>query len=92
MASIKTSISLPEPVFAAIEARAEQQNVSRSAVVLEAVRRYLKQLEDDDITRRLNEAYGGEPLSVEDKSWIDDTLNRQLLTLREEDGGWPQEK
>jgi predicted transcriptional regulator len=92
MASIKTSISLPEPVFAAIEARAEEQNVSRSAVVLEAVRRYLKQLEDDDITRRLNEAYGGEPLSVEDKSWIDDTLNRQLLTLREEDGGWPQEK
>jgi ribosome assembly protein YihI (activator of Der GTPase) len=92
MASIKTSISLPEPVFAAIEARAEQQNVSRSAVVLEAVRRYLKQLEDDDVTRRLNEAYGGEPLSVEDKSWIDDTLNRQLLTLREEDGGWPQEK
>jgi Arc/MetJ-type ribon-helix-helix transcriptional regulator len=91
MNSVKTSISLPEPVFAAIEARAQDQSVSRSAIVLEALEEYLRRTEGEDLTRRLNIAYGDDALSAEDKAWIDDNLDRQLRQLREEDGGWPQD-
>ncbi len=90
MATVKTAISLPADTFAAVTAAAAEKNISRSALVLEAIQEYLRRAEGQELTRRLNLAYGDD-LSADDQAWIDDTLERQLLRLREEDGGWPRD-
>lgn len=91
MATVKTAISLPAETFAAVSAAAAEKKISRSALVLEAIQEYLRRADAEELTQRLNLAYSDD-LSAEDRAWIDDTLDRQLLRLREEDGGWPKDK
>jgi metal-responsive CopG/Arc/MetJ family transcriptional regulator len=58
---MKTAISVPDPVFEAGERLADRLGVSRSRLYSAALREYLKQHDDDEITRRLNEVYDREP-------------------------------
>jgi metal-responsive CopG/Arc/MetJ family transcriptional regulator len=71
MTSIKTSISLPEPVFAAIEACAEKENVSRSTIVREAVEEYLRRKAAAELSDQMNAALAETPqLDAEDEAFL----------------------
>ena len=53
---MKTAISLPDPLFARIEAMAAEQGVSRSAFLARAAELYLERLDDDSLVERINAA------------------------------------
>ena len=57
---MKTAISIPDPVFEAAEELARRLGKSRSQVYAEALRQYLER-HDQDMTRRLNEAFDAAP-------------------------------
>ena len=71
MAAVKTAISMDEELFKQVEATAEEMNVSRSRVVVLALRDYLKRREAQRITEQLNAVYGEDyELDEEDKAFI----------------------
>lgn len=79
MAAVKTAISMDEELFKQVEATAEEMNVSRSRVVVLALRDYLKRREAQRITEQLNAVYGEDyELDEEDKAFI----RRGKRTLR----------
>jgi len=54
---MKIAISIPENVFRDVKKAAEEQKRSRSEIITEAVREYLKRLESRRIFDSLNEVY-----------------------------------
>ncbi len=54
---MKIAISIPDSVFLDVKKLAEEQNRSRSEIVVEAVREYLTKLESRRIFDSLNEVY-----------------------------------
>jgi metal-responsive CopG/Arc/MetJ family transcriptional regulator len=58
---MKTAISIPDPVFEAAERLAQRLGKSRSELYTTAIRDYLKEHRDEDVTERLNEIYGTAP-------------------------------
>lgn len=55
---MKIAISIPESVFREVKKAAEEQKRSRSEIIVEAVREYLRKLESRRIFDILNEVYG----------------------------------
>ncbi|WP_062293863.1 ribbon-helix-helix protein, CopG family [Demequina phytophila] len=51
---MKTAISLPDPVFEAVTARAKLLGVSRSEFLARAAQRYLRELDDHGLTGRID--------------------------------------
>lgn len=90
MAHVKTAISLPEDMFAAISARALETRQSRSALIAEAIAGYLRNLKDEEFTRQMNEAVA----SVSNDEWENElkwtraSARRTFDRLNELDGGW----
>ena len=58
---MKTTISIPDPVFEAAEDLAKRLGKSRSQLYAEALRQYLETHRDQDVTRCLNEVFDAEP-------------------------------
>jgi metal-responsive CopG/Arc/MetJ family transcriptional regulator len=56
---MKIAISIPDSVFRDVKKVAEEQKRSRSEVITEAVREYLKKFESRRIFDSLNEVYSG---------------------------------
>jgi len=56
---MKTAISIPDPLAEATDRLAERLGLSRSGVIQLAVTRLLEEFDDDTVTARLNEVYGG---------------------------------
>lgn len=54
---MKIAISIPDNIFREVKKLAEEQKRSRSEVIVEAVRQYLKDLESRRLLEALNEAY-----------------------------------
>jgi metal-responsive CopG/Arc/MetJ family transcriptional regulator len=54
---MKIAISIPDNIFREVKKLAEEQKRSRSEVIVEAVREYLKDLESRRLLEALNEAY-----------------------------------
>lgn len=54
---MKIAISIPDNIFREVKKLAEEQKRSRSEVIVEAVRQYLKDLETRRMIDRLNEVY-----------------------------------
>ncbi len=54
---MKIAISIPDSIFQEVKRTAEEQKRSRSEVIVEAVRLYLKDLESRRLLEALNEAY-----------------------------------
>jgi len=54
---MKIAISIPDNIFRDVKKVAEEQKRSRSEVIVEAVRQYLKDLETRRIIDSLNEVY-----------------------------------
>lgn len=54
---MKIAISIPDNIFREVKKLAEEQKRSRSEVIVEAVRKYLKDLETRRMIDSLNEVY-----------------------------------
>ena len=54
---LKIAISLPDSIFEAAEALAQQLGVSRSELYCAAIEDYLQRLEQERIRPKLNEVY-----------------------------------
>jgi len=57
---MKTAISIPDPLFEKAERVAKRLKLSRSELYAHAVQELVDRLDDREITRRLNAAYGPE--------------------------------
>ena len=64
---MKTAVSIPDDVFAAADALAEDLGVSRSRVYALALADYLAKHSGSEITARLNEVYGREEAGLDDR-------------------------
>ena len=53
---MKIAISLPDNLFAVVDKFANDHDLSRSALVAEALREYVDKHRDDDLTAKINEA------------------------------------
>lgn len=62
--SMKTAISIPDPLFESADDLAEEMGVSRSELYARAVEEYLAKHRSADVTAKLNEVYGDEPSGV----------------------------
>ena len=64
---MKIAISIPDNIFREVKKLAEEQKRSRSEIIVEAVREYLKGLETRLMINRLNEVYAT-PETEEEKA------------------------
>ena len=80
---MKTAISIPDTLFDAAERLAKRLGVSRSELFQRAVRQYLREHRDKDVTRLLNSVYApsGEKAEV-------DALLRDLQAASIEPEEW----
>jgi len=62
---MKTAISVPNDVFARAERFAHRRHMTRSALFTAAVREYIQRHRRENVTRKLNEVYGGESSSLD---------------------------
>ncbi len=67
--TVKTTISLPEELFARLEREASEIGAPRSRFVAEAIEQMLKRIEDKRLLAQYNEAYAEE--DPEDKAWVE---------------------
>ena len=67
MATVKTAISLPEPLFERADTFARQQNMSRSQLFARAVEEFLRRHESQALLEALNRAYDDFPTPEEKK-------------------------
>jgi len=58
---MKVAISVPDPIYRAAESAARRMRVPRSRFYARAVGEYLKQVERQDVTQRLNQVYADPP-------------------------------
>lgn len=88
MTSVKIAASLPDDVFAGLEAAAHEEQRSRSAVVTSALIRYLRERESRRMTEQLNEAYGADTDSerAERDAWLG--AGRRTVAKRLADDEW----
>ncbi len=64
---MKTAISIEDSLMEKADSMARDLGLSRSALVAEALRDYLKRRLGDQITEKLNQVYGLDPDPVERK-------------------------
>lgn len=62
---MKTAISLPDPLFAAVEELSERLGVSRSELFQRAMERLLGEYDERRVTEALNAVYASEPSGVD---------------------------
>lgn len=62
---MKTAISMPDDLFEAVNQAAEEENISRSKIFTEAVRKYLEQRNNHKLLLALNKAYAVEETKEE---------------------------
>ncbi len=61
MASVKTAISIQEPLFRQVESLADSLNISRSRVFALAVEEFLERYKNQQLLDNLNSAYDDLP-------------------------------
>jgi metal-responsive CopG/Arc/MetJ family transcriptional regulator len=71
MAATKTAVSLPQELFERIDQRALKMKLSRSRLITLAAEDYLRRLEDDEFTAKLNAVYDEEPLTDEERQFME---------------------
>jgi metal-responsive CopG/Arc/MetJ family transcriptional regulator len=76
---MKTAVSVPDDLFQQAEAAARRLQVSRSELYARAIAEFVKNLNDNAVTQRLNDVYTQNPAKV------DSVLHRaQLKSLKKE--------
>lgn len=87
MAHVKTAISLDEGLFREAEEWAGKLGVSRSQLYARAVEEYVRQRENEELLRRLNEAHADGP-DEEDEEALrhGQALHLEMLRRAEREG------
>lgn len=60
IATMKTAISIKEPLLKEVEVLAEKLSISRSQVFALAVKEYLRQFQNQELLKKIDRAYSGE--------------------------------
>ena len=81
---MKVAISIPDNIFREVRKLAEEQKRSRSEVIVEAVREYLKDLESSRLLDALNEAYST-PETEEERDARNAALEHYKRTVLEKE-------
>jgi len=84
MATVKTAISLPEPLFQRAEAVAHDLQISRSQLVATAVAEFVKQYERKALVEAINQAFEDEPPTAEEKELLRGIQRTQRKLLETE--------
>ncbi len=87
MATVKTAISLPEPLFKEIDDLARQTNVSRSKLLAQAAEEYLERHRNQMLLKAINEAYA-DGLDPEEEEFLQTTRRRVWDWMREDGNEW----
>jgi metal-responsive CopG/Arc/MetJ family transcriptional regulator len=79
---MKTAISIPDPLFNAVERLAKRLGISRSELFQRAVKEFLGNHKDKGVTEALNEVYGSDRV----KARLDPLLERmQVVSIQKEE-------
>ena len=81
MPTIKTAISLPEPLFNRAESVARELHISRSQLVAKALDEFVKRFERQALIEAINRAYLDEPPTAEEKKLLQDIRENQRKLL-----------
>ena len=84
---MKTAVSIPDDIFHRAEELARRLGMSRSKLYAEAVSRMLREYDEEEITRRLDEVYSSLP---EEEAGLDpglEELQRRTLEMGD-DAAW----
>lgn len=79
---MKTAISVPDDTFEAVEQAAARLGISRSQFFARAAQRWVEELEDADLTTRINTSLSGVDQG-EDLAFIREAATR---VLRDDEG------
>ena len=84
MPTIKTAISLPEPLFNRAESVARELQISRSQLVAKALDEFMKRFERQALIEAINRAYLDEPPTAEEKKLLQGIRENQRKLLESE--------
>jgi metal-responsive CopG/Arc/MetJ family transcriptional regulator len=84
---MKIAISIPTSVFQGVKKAAEEQKRSRSEVIVEAVKAYLKDQESRRLMDALNKAYSS-PETEEERETREAALDLYRRTVLEREEEW----
>jgi metal-responsive CopG/Arc/MetJ family transcriptional regulator len=84
MPTVKTAISLPEPLFQRAEVVAHELQISRSQLVATAVADFLKHYERKALVEAINQAFEDEPPTSEEKKLLQGIRATQRKRLESE--------
>lgn len=84
MATVKTAISLPEPLFKQIDDLARQTNVSRSKLLAQAAEEYLERHRGQMLLEAVNAAYA-DGLDPEEEEFLQ-IMDRNVRKWMRENG------
>lgn len=84
---MKTAISIPDETFAAVERSVAELGVSRSEFFARAARLYLDKLENESITRQMNDALAAEAAEgiQDDSNAVAAAAGRRFMAGMEDD-------
>jgi metal-responsive CopG/Arc/MetJ family transcriptional regulator len=83
MPSVKTAISIPEPLFQRAEAVAHSLQISRSQLIARAVAEFVKRYENRSLLESLNRAYEDSP-SAEEREQMQSMRQKQWELMKGE--------
>lgn len=83
MRSVKTAVSIPEPLFKEAEGLARRLGVTRSRLYAEALEDYVEHHENEELLEKINAAYE-KPLSAEEKRLFERMKGYQKRLVQEE--------
>jgi metal-responsive CopG/Arc/MetJ family transcriptional regulator len=84
MPTVKTAISLPEPLFQRAEAVAHELQISRSQLVATAIAEFVKHYERRALVEAINQAFEEVPPTVEEKELLQGIRATQRRRLESE--------
>jgi metal-responsive CopG/Arc/MetJ family transcriptional regulator len=84
MPTVKTAISLPEPLFQRAESAAQELQISRSQLVAMAIAEFLKRYERQALIEAINRAYADDPPTPEEKDLLQSVRKKQRKLLEPE--------
>jgi hypothetical protein len=77
---MKTAISIPDVLFARVEAQIAESGLSRSAFFATAAEQYLAQVEALDVTERINSVLADGDIDPVDQVFVDYNTGRLAAT------------
>lgn len=84
MSTVKTAISLPEPLFNRAETVAHELQISRSQLVARAIDEFVKRYERQALIEAINRAYQEDPPTTEEKELLQGIREKQRKLLESE--------